>query len=161
MRTMALVRVAVAVIGVQVAPAAAAPQGPFCFSNLPFTDQFSLFFDSAGGNTFAGYGQNLINGAPVASYGFVAGGTATITITSSLPATGAGHTFFSTAQLNLGTGQGPGRCEAVNTPSGCGPGSDITLALVTCPAGVAASTSVERVELPGDPSRTGPGGGPQ
>jgi hypothetical protein len=85
----------------------------------------------------------------------------TITITSSVPATGEGHTFFLTAQLNLATGQGPGRCEAVNTRSGCGPGSAITLALVACPAGAAASSSVEMVEppLPLDPA--GPAGGPQ
>ena len=159
MRTPALVRVAVVVIAWQAAPVSAAPQGPFCFSNLPFTDQFSLFFDAAG-SSFAGYGQNLLTGAPATSYGFVTGGTATITITSSLPATGEGHAFSSTAQLNLGTGQGPGRCEAVNTLSGCGPGSAITLALVTCPA---TSGSVERVEPPlaPDPSKPGPGGGPQ
>jgi hypothetical protein len=60
MRTIALVRVAIVAIGLQEAPSPAAAQGPFCFSNLPFTDQFSLSFDSAGGSSFAGYGQNLL-----------------------------------------------------------------------------------------------------
>jgi hypothetical protein len=158
MRKAALVCIAATVIGLQVTQARAAPQGPFCLSNPPFTDQFFLFFDSAGGSNFVGYGQNLPTGAPVTSYGFVAGSTATITITSPLPSAGQGHTFFSTAQLNLNTGQGPGRCEAVNTPDGCGAGSSITLTLVTCPAG-GASSSTGIAESLRDTLKPGGGGG--
>jgi hypothetical protein len=158
MRKAALFCIAVTAIGLQAIQARAAPQGPFCLTNLPFTDQFALFFDSAGGSNFVGYGQNLPTGAPVTSYGFVAGSTATITITSSLPSTGEGHTFFSTAQLDLNTGQGPGRCEAVNTLSGCGTGSSITLSLVTCPAGGATSSAGIAEPLLGT-SKPGLGGG--
>jgi len=157
MKMAALLVSTMALIASLVSPAAGAPQGPICFTNLPFTDVFALFFDSAGGTNFVGTGRNLTTLTAVTAYGFVVGSTATISFIAGIPATGNVHTFFGTAQLNVTTGQGSGRCEAANTNTGCGFGATFTLTMTPCPP-QAIATEAEPAGADG-PAPSGGGGG--
>ena len=54
-KLLVIVAMVVGLLGCVGTPANAAPIGPFCFSPLPFTDQFVFFFDSNGGSQFIRY----------------------------------------------------------------------------------------------------------
>ena len=138
-------------------PANAAPAGPFCFSSLPFTDQFAFFFDSNGGNQFIGTGRNLSTGAAMSVTVFVTGTTAVLSFVSTIPPTGTGHTFMGSANINTVTGSGPGRCEVVNTGAGCGTGSSFTLTPIACPQRASSDPSpqAEHVHQPDGPLMDG------
>ena len=138
-----IVAMVVGPLGCVGTPANAAPIGPFCFSPLPFTDQFVFFFDSNGGSQFIGTGRNLTTGAAMSVTVFVTGTTAVLSFVSTIPPTGMGHTFMGSANISTLTGSGPGRCEVVNTAAGCGTGTTFTLTPIACPPGTSSSTSVE------------------
>ena len=109
--------------------------GPFCFAPLPFADRFVLFFTPNGANQLIGTGRNVTTGNGVSATAILSGSTAILSFVSPIAPTGTGHTFMGTANISLGTGSGPGRCEAVNTTAGCGVSSSITMTTVSCPAG--------------------------
>ena len=118
------------------APAQAQTIGPLCFQMVPFSDVFAMFLESSGGNQYFATGRNVTAGGAVTSTAFVTGSTVVVSFTSHLPPTGTGHTFFGSANISIATGNGPGRCEALNIgTNGCGLGTPITLTFVGCPAG--------------------------
>jgi len=129
-------------------PANAAPIGPFCFSPLPFTDQFAFFFDSNGGNQFIGTGRNLSTGTAMSVTVFITGTTAVLSFVAAIPPTGMAHTFMGSANISTLSGSGPGRCETVNTVTGCGSGSSFTLTPIVCPVGTTSDASPEGKHFP-------------
>jgi hypothetical protein len=155
-KLLGIVAMIVGLLGCVGTAANAAPIGPFCFSPLPFTDQFAFFFDSNGGNQFIGTGRNLSSGAAMSATVFVTGTTAVLSFVATIPPTGTGHTFMGTANISIVTGSGPGRCETVNTAAGCGTGSSITLTPIVCPPGTTdASARAEHLPQPDGPLMDG------
>jgi hypothetical protein len=147
-KLLGIVAMIVGLLGCVGTPANAAPIGPFCFSPLPFTDQFAFFFDSNGGNQFIGTGRNLSTGAAMSATVFVTQPTAVLSFVATIPATGTGHTFIGNANISLLTGSGPGRCETVNTGAGCGTGSSFTLTPIACPQGTTSDASARAEHFP-------------
>jgi hypothetical protein len=156
-KLLVIVGMIVGLLGGVGTPANAAPIGPFCFSPPPFTDQFVFFFDSNGGNQFIGTGRNLLTGAAMSVTVFVTGTTAVLSFVSTIPPTGAGHTFTGSSSISTLTGSGPGRCEAVNTAAGCGTGTGFTLTPIACPQGASsdASPQAEHIHQPDGPLMDG------
>jgi hypothetical protein len=129
-----IVALATGVLGATAGPAHAQPQGPFCFTILPFDDVFAFFFVPNGGNQFLGSGRDLLTNSGVTATLFITGNTGVLSF--AVPASPASHSALGTADIDLSTGSGPGLCEAVNTTSGCGlGGTNVTMSLVTCPPG--------------------------
>jgi len=138
MRTAAVIlAVVIGVLGLVPTPAHAAPQGPFCFSTLPFSDVFVFFIDGNGGNQFIATGRDLLTNSGVSATLFITGNFAVLSFVA--PASPDSHSSMGTATVDLSTGSGPGVCETVNTGLGCGVGSNFTMTLVTCPAGSLSS----------------------
>jgi hypothetical protein len=130
MRIAALAAAVLGAIGCLAGSARAQSQGPFCFSTQPFDDVLSLNILANGPNQFLASGTDLATGSNVSATITLAGSLATVSFV--VPASPNAHTSIGSAAVNVATGSGPGVCEAVNTLSGCGVGTNITMAVVGC-----------------------------
>ncbi len=131
---------AVLIVGFWPAGASATtPLGPFCFSNAPFTDVLVFFFDgTAFGNQFQGTGREFNTNRPTTVMAFTTGTTAVIGY-HILPTQATPFDQIGGAVINISSLTGPGFCERTNSALGCGTGTNITLTLTACPAGVTSS----------------------
>lgn len=109
--------------------------GPVCFKANVFNNVWKMFFIPTGGNQFVGSGEDLSANRPLTGSLYVTPTTAVGGLTANVPPTGSGHPFFLTANLDLGSLSGAGRCESINNTMGCATGLPITLSVVACPAG--------------------------
>jgi hypothetical protein len=99
-----------------------------------------FFFDSNGANQFVGTGRDLATGAGISGTLFLTGNLGVLSfVVPASPDIPGNHTFMGTANIDLGSGAGPGVCETVNSVFGCGTGSSFTMFLVSCPPGSLSS----------------------
>lgn len=135
----------IGLLGSMVTRADAQTLGPYCFSNLPFSNEYLLYFTATGVNQYVGSGRDYITGAPVTASMYLSGNSALIGVSKSLSPTGTAHSVLISANISTVALSGPGRCETVNTTGGCGTGTTVNWVLTACPAG---SLSAATAPLP-------------
>jgi hypothetical protein len=107
--------------------------GPVCVKAAEFANVFRLNFLGTGDGQFVGSGLDVTANRPLNASLHIVGGSAVLGLVAPIPPTGSAHGFSLTADVSIATLSGPGRCEAINNPEGCGTGIPITLAVVQCP----------------------------
>jgi hypothetical protein len=124
--------------GLAVAAGGTTPVGPICVSVVPFTNILAWFVDTTAlGNQFMGTGRDLTTNQTQTVSLFVSAGIAHVGYTTYPD--GTNPLIIGGGTIDLATGTGPGVCYRINAGSGCGNGTPLTFAFVTCPPGAGSA----------------------